>query len=653
MADVLGVQPITETDAAIKAAIDEAHLPSLIAALVHVTGDASLVTGDIKPVYDFFGDGQGGLTAEQIASTKVRALDALKKYRDAGSKLPPQPTRDMVHKMMTFVAGGDIPERYVPFLEEELALDGVDPKAVHGLDEIPQSQKKDFRVLVIGAGMSGVLAAIRLKQAGIAYTVVDKNKDVGGTWMVNTYPGCRVDNPNHLYSYSFEPNHDWPYHFSTQPLLWEYFRKVADKYGLRQNIRFETEVIESVYDENHALWKTRVRTKDGKEETLVSNAVITAVGQLSRPRLPDIKGIETFKGKSFHSAEWDHSVELKGKRVAVIGTGASAFQFVPEIAPDVAHLTVFQRTAPWLGPTPNYHDKVGDGMKWLLKHVPFYAKWYRFWLFWMLTDGIYASVQADPAWNVRKDSVSAANDMLRDLLTQYTKSQLEGFGKLAEVAVPNYPPGGKRSVRDNGVWLAALKRTNVETVTDPIVEITPTGLKTKSGRQIDVDVIVYGTGFTASQFLEPMKFKGKGGVDLHQQWDGDARAYLGITVPNFPNLFIMYGPNTNIVVNGSIIFFSECEIRYIQGLLELLLKSGGGAIEVKKNVHDVFNQKVDASNALMAWGVPQVTSWYKNKKGRVSQNWPYPLVDYWTATRAPNVADYDVKTPAGAKVAAQ
>ncbi|MGZ5940367.1 MAG: flavin-containing monooxygenase [Rhizomicrobium sp.] len=653
MADVLGVRPITETDAAIKAAIDEAHLPSLIAALVHVTGDAGLVTGDIKPVYDFFGDGQGGLTAEQIASTKVRALDALKKYRDAGSKLPPQPTRATVRKMMNFVAGADIPERYVPFLEEELALDGVDPKAVHGLDEIPQSQKKDFRVLVIGAGMSGLLAAIRLKQAGIAYTVVDKNKDVGGTWMVNTYPGCRVDNPNHLYSYSFEPNHDWPYHFSTQPLLWEYFRKVTDKYGLRQNIRFETEVIESVYDENHALWKTRVRTKDGKEETLVSNAVITAVGQLSRPRLPDIKGIETFKGKSFHSAEWDHSVELKGKRVAVIGTGASAFQFVPEIAPDVAHLTVFQRTAPWLGPTPNYHDKVGDGMKWLLKHVPFYAKWYRFWLFWMLTDGIYASVQADPAWNVRKDSVSAANDMLRDLLTQYTKSQLEGFGKLAEVAVPNYPPGGKRSVRDNGVWLAALKRTNVETVTDPIVEITPTGLKTKSGRQIDVDVIIYGTGFTASQFLEPMKFKGKGGVDLHQQWDGDARAYLGITVPNFPNLFIMYGPNTNIVVNGSIIFFSECEIRYIQGLLELLLKSGGGAIEVKKNVHDVFNQKVDASNALMAWGVPQVTSWYKNKKGRVSQNWPYPLVDYWTATRAPNVADYDVKTPAGAKVAAQ
>jgi 4-hydroxyacetophenone monooxygenase len=633
--------PITDSDDVLANAIEQAHLPSLIAALVHVTGDESLVTGAIKPVYDFFGDGQGGLTPEQIAATKARALTALKGLRDGGT-LPPQPSRGTVRKMMNFVAGAEIPERYVPFLEEELALDARDVKAVQTLEALPDSAKKDFRVLIIGAGMSGLLAAIRMQQAKIPFTVVDKNKEVGGTWFVNTYPGCRVDNPNHLYSYSFEPNHDWPYHFSTQPLLWKYFQGVADKYGLRPNIRFQTEVIESVYDEAHALWKTLVRTADGKEETLVSNAVITAVGQLSRPRLPDIKGTETFKGKSFHSATWDHSVDLKGKRVAVIGTGASAFQFVPEIAPDVAQLYVFQRTAPWLGPTANYHDKVDEGKKWLLKHVPFYDKWYRFWLFWMLTDGIYEFVKADPDWTTRKDSVGAQNDMLREMLTQYTRGQLEGRPELQDAATPNYPPGGKRSVRDNGVWLGALKRDNVETVTNGIAEITPTGLKTKDGRAFDVDVIIYGTGFTASQFLEPMTFKGKGGVDLHEQWDGDARAYLGITVPNFPNLFIMYGPNTNIVVNGSIIFFSECEIRYIQGLLELLLRSNASAIEVKKDVHDAFNVKVDASNAQMAWGVPQVTSWYKNKKGRVSQNWPYPLVDYWSATRAPNPADFEL-----------
>jgi 4-hydroxyacetophenone monooxygenase len=651
MADALKTAPITDSDDVIRAAIEEAHLPSLIAALVHVTGDEGLVTGEIKPVYDFFGDGQGGLTPEQRAATKARAFEALKGLRDSG-KLPPQPSLGTVRKMMNFVAGADIPERYVPFLEEELALTAKDTKAVQTLEALPDAAKKDFRVLVIGAGMSGLLAAIRLKQAKIPFVVVDKNTDVGGTWFVNTYPGCRVDNPNHLYSYSFEPNHDWPYHFSTQPILWKYFQGVADKYDLKPSIRFQTEVVESVYDETHALWHTRVRGADGREETIVSNAVITAVGQLSRPRLPDIKGIETFKGQSFHSATWDHAVALKGKRVAVIGTGASAFQFVPEIAPDVAQLTVFQRTPPWLGPTANYHDKVGDGKKWLMKHMPFYGKWYRFYLFWMLTDGIYAFVQADPAWKDRLDSVSAQNDMLREMMTQYTRGQLEGHPALREAAVPHYPPGGKRSVRDNGVWLAALKRPNVETVTDGIAEITPTGLKTKDGRSFDVDVIIYGTGFTASQFLEPMRFKGKGGIDLHEQWDGDARAYLGITVPNFPNLFLMYGPNTNIVVNGSIIFFSECEVRYIQGLLELLLRSNASAIEVKKDVHDAFNVKVDAANGLMAWGVPQVTSWYKNKKGRVTQNWPWPLVDYWSATRAPDPADFELSGTSD-KIAAQ
>ncbi len=646
------IAPITDGDDVIRNAIEQAHLPSLIAALVHITGDAGLVGGEIKPVYDFFGDGQGGLTDAQRAATKALAFDALRKLRDGRASVAPL-SSDTVHAMMSFVAGAEIPERYIAFLEEELALDDKDYKAVHGLDAIAAAKKHDFRVLIVGAGMSGLLAAIRMKQAGIDYVVVEKNKDVGGTWMVNSYPGCRVDNPNHLYSYSFEPNHDWPYHFSTQPLLWKYFQGVADKYGLRPNIRFETEVIESVYDEAAALWHTRVRHAGGKEETLTSNVVITAVGQLSRPRLPDIPGVKDFKGKYFHSATWDHSVDLKGKHVAVIGTGASAFQFVPEIAPDVTQLFVFQRTAPWLGPTPNYHDKVEDGKKWLLKHVPYYAKWYRFWLWWMLTDGIYEFVKADPGWTARKDSVGAQNDMLREMLTQYTHSQLEGRPELQAAATPNYPPGGKRSVRDNGVWLGALKRPNVETVTDPIAEITPTGLKTKDGKTYDVDVIIYGTGFTASEFLAPMKFKGKGGIDLHEQWAGDARAYLGITVPNFPNLFIMYGPNTNIVVNGSIIFFSECEMRYIQGLIELLLTSNAAAIEVRREVHDAFNVKVDATNQQMAWGAPQVTSWYKNKKGRVSQNWPYPLVDYWNATQAPNPADFELHGAGGAKHAAQ
>jgi len=632
--------PITDDDEMIARAIDAAHLPSLIAALVHLTGEPQLVKSDIKPVYDFFGDGQGGLNEEQIARTKKLALATLKAYRDRGHTMPAAPSEDDVRAIMNFVAGAEIPDRYVPFLIEEIALEGKDPKAPHFAPAISENDKKNFRVLIIGAGMSGLLAAIRLQQAGVPFTIVEKNKDVGGTWLVNTYPGCRVDNPNHMYSYSFEPFHDWPQHFSTQPILISYFRRVAEKYDIKKFVRFETEMVEATYDEKRSMWRAKTKGADGREEIIEANAIITAVGQLNRPKLPDIKGVEKFKGVAFHSARWNHSADLKNKRIAVIGTGASAFQFVPEIAPDAKELLVFQRTAPWLGATPHYHDNVADGKKWLLKHVPFYAKWYRFWLFWMLTDGLYPMVQADPGWNGPKTAISAANDELRGLLEQYTRAQVANDDALANAAVPDYPVGGKRSVRDNGVWLAALQRPNVHVITNPIREITENGVITADGTEHKVDVLIYGTGFYASRFLEPMKFKGRGGVDLHQQWDGDARAYLGISVPNFPNLFVMYGPNTNIVVNGSIIFFSECETRYILGCIELLLKTGSADMEVRKDVHDKFNIEVDAQNERMAWGVPQVTSWYKNEKGRVSQNWPFPLIDYWKATLAPNPQDF-------------
>ncbi len=637
----VAVKYIEADDETIKRAVADAHLPSLIAALVHLTGDIGLITGDIKPIYDFFGDGQGGLTEKQRARVQAYAFDAIKSFLAQGKTKLARPPAQTVRRLMNFVAGAEIPEHYAPFLLEELALEGGDPKAGDWGEDIPCNIKQSFQVLIIGAGMSGILAAIRLQQAGVPYTIVDKNSDVGGTWFENTYPGCRVDNPNHLYSYSFEPYYDWPQHYSTQDELYAYFRRVAEKYGVRQKVRFDTEVVEAVYDERRCLWSVHLRTKRGNEERLEANAIISAVGQLNRPKFPDIKGFEKFKGVRFHSGAWDHSTVLKGKRVAVIGTGASAFQFVPAIAAEVSKLFVFQRTPPWLAPTPDYHEKVGEGQKWLLKHVPFYARWYRFWLFWMLTDSIYPLVKADPAWNGPKTAVGAANDMLREVLVQYLKVQTGGDEAFFRKCLPLYPPGGKRTVRDNGVWIAALKRPNVELVTEQIREITANGIVTGDGKEYAVDAIICGTGFQASGFLQPMKFKGRGGIDLHGQWGGDARAYLGITVPGFPNLFMMYGPNTNIVVNGSIIFFSECEIRYIVGCIEMLLRNGCAVMEPKKSVHDAYNEAIDAANALMAWGVPQVTSWYKNAKGRVTQNWPFPLVDYWSRTREPDPADFE------------
>src|SRR5918994_1220428 len=253
-----------------------------------------------------------------------------------------------------------------------------------------------FLVAVVGAGMSGLLAAHRLQQAGVPFVVLEKNDDVGGTWYENSYPGCRVDNPNHNYSYSFAQRHDWPLHFSTHDVLHGYFRDCADVFGLREHIRFRTEVVSATWSEDDRRWSVVVRPPgdgnaaaggDGGEEPLVVDAVVSAVGQLNRPSLPDIPGLDSFAGPAFHSARWRHDVDLRGKRVAVIGTGASAVQIIPEIAPEVAELVVFQRTPPWLAPTPDYHDEVAGGLRWLYAHVPSYSEWNRFCIFWRMGDG--------------------------------------------------------------------------------------------------------------------------------------------------------------------------------------------------------------------------------------------------------------------------
>jgi 4-hydroxyacetophenone monooxygenase len=630
------------TSDAIRAALAEAHIPSLMAALVHLTGDASHLRPDWRPVYDFFGDGQGGLPPDVQEELREAAHAALVAHLIDGKPLASPPSRDTVRRIIDFIAGVDVPEHYIPFLMEELQLDGRDARQPDWRVERLAPDGRSLKVAIVGAGMSGLLAGIRLDQAGIDFEIIEKNPDVGGTWLENSYPGCRVDNPNHLYGYSFEPNHEWPQHYSTQPVLLDYFRGVADKHDLRRRIRFETKVEEARWNDAASKWELRVTRADGTVETIEADAIISAVGQLNQPRLPDIDGRDDFRGTAFHSARWRHDVDLKGKRVAVIGTGASAFQFIPEIAPLVEKLTVFQRTPPWLGPTPNYHDDVGQGMQWLLEHMPSYEKWYRFWLFWMLTDGIYEAVKADPAWDGSPQSISPANHEVRTALVEKIREQTAGDEALFDLVVPNYPLGGKRTVRDNGVWIAALKRDNVEVVTAPIARMTETGIETADDDVHEVDVIIYGTGFHASDFLRTFRIVGQGGVELHDRWAGDARAYLGMTVPGFPNFFMLYGPNTNIVVNGSIIFFSECSVRYITGALKMLIERDAAALEVREDVHDEFNARVDAANAQMAWGQPTVTSWYKNEKGRVSQNWPWPLVDYWQATLRPNPDDFEL-----------
>jgi 4-hydroxyacetophenone monooxygenase len=634
-------QPITESDDEIRAAVEQAQLAPLLAALALATGDYGLLEDDLRPDPARIIEPQGGLSDALQARARELATAAITAFRDGGCRPAPLPSDEQLARAVRFAMGTDQMDQYIPVLEEELALGGEDRRA-------PQWRKEevapdvDFRVAVIGAGMSGLLAAHRLDQAGVPYVILEKDADVGGTWLENSYPGCRVDVPNHLFSYSFAQKDDWPQHFSTQDVLLDYFRQCADELGIRPHIRFRTEVLEARWQEDRACWAIDVRGPEGTSETIEAQALISAVGQLNRPNMPEIAGMGTFSGPSFHSARWDHSVDLAGTRVAVIGTGASAAQFVPVIAEEVAQLTVFQRTPPWFFPTPDYHDPVEPGQRWLFTHVPYYSGWYRFWLFWASAEILLPAARVDPDWQPRDRSVGQANDDLRALLTEYIRAEFAFDADLCEQVLPEYPPASKRVLRDNGIWARTLRRDNVRLVTEGIAEIVPEGVLTKDGERHEVDVIIYGTGFQASRFLTPMKVVGRGGVDLHEQWDGDARAFMGITVPNFPNFFVMYGPNTNIVVNGSIIYFSECEVRYILGCLEVLLRGGHRAMEPRKDRHDEYNRRIDEGNLGMAWGVATVNSWYRNAKGRVAQNWPFSLVEYWDQTRAPDPTDYEL-----------
>jgi 4-hydroxyacetophenone monooxygenase len=632
------VVPITATDEEIRDALEQAEIPPLLPALAFLTGDLALLRDDLRPDPSLLGLPQGGLTDAQQRAARDLALGVLVRFRDSGCVAAPAPPPDDLMRILEHVVGGSVQDEYLPLLEEELALRGDDRRAPHwtAAELAPDT---DFRVAVIGAGMSGLLTAHRLAQAGIDFVVFEKNPDVGGTWFENQYPGCRVDNPNHNYSYSFAQRHDWPFHFSTQDVLLDYFRTCAVEFGLLDRIRFETEVVSATWSDTDARWTLVLRTA-GREETIVANAVVSAVGQLNRPSFPDIPGRDSFAGPSFHSARWDHSAPLDGARVAVIGTGASSVQFTPEIAPRAAHLTLFQRTPPWMGPTPEYHDAVPAGLRWLYAHVPMYSEWNRFWMFWRMGDGALPGVRVDPDWDTAAGSINAVNDFMRVMLGAYLESEFADRPDLLAHVIPDYPPGAKRMLRDNGAWATTLKRDDVTLVTAPIREITPRGIVTDDGIEHVVDVIVYGTGFQASQFLTPMRVTGSAGVDLHEHWDGDARAYLGVTVPGFPNLFCLYGPNTNIVINGSIIYFSECGVRYILGCLELLLRTHHRALDVRKDVHDAFNERVDAENRQMAWGWSTVNSWYKNDHGRVAQNWPFTLLEYWQRTRTPDPDDY-------------
>lgn len=632
---------ITEDDAFLRSVVEHSDLPALMVALATVTRDFSLLREDLRPAQhpaDITGLPHGGMDPEQQGRARDLAFAALKRVRDENLTGVGTLTEAQARNLLTWITNAANPE-YHPMLMHDMALvEGQGGKPKWNFRDIAVG--RDFSVAVIGSGVSGMAAAYRLKQAGVPYTVFEKGHTVGGTWWKNTYPGVRLDTPNYAYSFSFAQRDDWPQQFSQGPEIYEYTRQVAERGGILENIEFNTEVTSADYDEATGLWNVDTIDAGGRPVTRRFNAVITAVGQLDRPKYPDVAGRESFAGIQMHSAEWDNGVDVTGKRVAVIGTGASAYQIVPAIVDQVSALTVFQRSSPWMLPTKGYYDDMPDSVQWLVRKLPHYGQWLRFWQHWLGVEGRQHTAVAEPGWN-KPGSVSAVNEKVRRELTELLARQYQDRPDLLAKVTPNYIVGGKRMLRDNGVWAESLKKSQTTLVTEGLERMVPEGIVTKDGVLHEVDIIVYATGFQASEFLEPLQITGRQGLDLHEYWGGDAKAFAGITVPNFPNLFMVTGPNTGHVVNGSLYSMIEYGVEYILEAIRIILENDLKGLDLKQEVLDGFIEKLDAASATKAWGHPSVQTWYKNRFGRVSQIWPFRVVDFWKITRAVNLHDYN------------
>lgn len=617
---------MTYTQQEIATMLADANASVLAIVLAQLTGDMA-VLAHYAPMLS-----KPGEFADTIPPADLEALhNRLAEILADPNFTAPEITSDQLQLMMNAFCKEDVPARYVAMLLQDLGF-APDIPAFDQASPIAKKRASGLKVLIVGAGESGICAGIKLAEAGIPFEIIEQYNDVGGVWHENTYPDCGVDSANHLYSYSFALNPHWSRYYVQQAELKSYLRDCAINYGVMDHITFGQEVLQLRYDEPTGMWHCTIRTKEGVRTEIV-NVVIGATGQLNQPMIPDIKGLDQFAGTQMHTARWDHDYDFTGKNVAMIGTGASGIQAGPPLAKIANSFTIFQRSAPWALPRHNYNNLVTDNAKWAFSNVPGFNVWYRFLLFWAYGDGMHDALIIDRDWDGGTLSISKRNADIRTVWSDYIKGELADEPELLAKAMPDYPPFGKRALRDND-WFTTLKRDSVDLNNNGIDHIEPDAIIGKTGRRYPVDAIVFATGFHASRMIYPMEVVGKGGQTLRDVWgDDDPRAYLGICVPGFPNLFLTYGPNTNLAHGGSIIFQTECQVHYIIECLAGMAEAGDVTVEVTQAAHDAYNDRLDAVLREMVWTHDGVTNWYQNKKGRVTTNSPWRLVEYWEMTR--------------------
>ncbi|MGD8860036.1 MAG: NAD(P)/FAD-dependent oxidoreductase [Myxococcales bacterium] len=477
------------------------------------------------------------------------------------------------------------------------------------------------RIIIIGAGFGGLCMGIGLRRAGIdSFILLEKAASLGGTWRDNTYPGAACDVPSFQYCFSFEQKTDWSRRWAPQAEILDYMEHCADKYGLRPHLRFGAEVQAARFDGEAELWEVTL----AGGETLQCEILISAVGQLHRPFIPEILGQDNFTGEQFHSARWNHTCDLRDRDVAVIGNAASAVQLVPEVAKLARRLSVFQRSANWL--LPRGERPYPPLARWAFAHVPLAARLHRLWIF----------LRYEMLWPVIRGKRPGIVRRVERMFRAYLKRQIRDPA-LREKLVPDYPLGGKRLLISDD-YFAALDRDDVALVTDPIDRFTTDAIVTRDGSRHPADCVIYATGFRTTEFLQPMEVTGEDGQRLQDQWQHGARAYLGITVSGFPNFFMLYGPNTNLGHN-SILFMLECQCRYVLRCIRELDRRGARTLDVKPAAMEDFDARVQRELSKTVWARTD-GSWYRDASGRITNNWSGSTLRYWWMTRRPRFRDY-------------
>ena len=616
----------------LKDGIANANIPALLMVLYQMTGEATWLQEPFAPGRSpGLDDNDSGQLPDEV-QTQIRtaAEEAIEAWLAGKPLAIERPTNLRLAEMLSVAMTEHVPEEYGDIVAAGMGYD-LEPTADAAITA-------DKTAIVIGGGVSGICAGIELGKLGIDYTLFEKNEDFGGTWFENRYPGCGVDTPSLTYTFSCRPN-DWSMYFPLRDEIEGYLLDTAREFGLYDKARFRTHVEEARWNTATDQWDVTITTPDGKRETHSADYLFSAVGILNIPKFPQIDGLDEFAGEVYHTSRWPAEADLSGKRVAVIGNGASGMQVAPAIADEVSRMTIFARSKQWAAPFPQFRKKVPEGVRYLMQVVPLYRAWLEQRLSWTFNDRVHGTLFRDPEWEHPERAVNEINDAHRRVFTRYVEEQLQDRPELIERVLPEYPPFAKRMLLDNG-WFRTIKKPHVDLIPEHLAKVEGNTLFTSSGETVEADVIILATGFQTTNVLGSYDIVGREGQLLRDHWGEDnASAYLGTLVPGFPNFFILLGPNVGSGHGGSMIRNIENQMHFAGQVVQCAEAQEASTVEVKETAYTDYSRRIDDAHDRLVWTHPGTENWYRNSQGRVVAITPWRNDAFWRMTRSPDEAD--------------